>query len=141
MVSYRRTAVTVYESEIDAAFRTARGSVYQNMRFVAFGNVTIAQKLAPRRTGRMQKSIGYTITPAGKYQFRYTMTVGADYAIYTLEGTTGPIYPSNSKLLWVRPAPYSRYHSRTPRISVEGQTGHNWLRDSVIGTFKVLRLN
>jgi hypothetical protein len=136
-----RTQVTVYENEIDAAFRSARGSVYQNMRFVAFGNVTIAQKIAPRRTGTMQRSIGYRIMPSGKYSFVYHMSVGTDYAIYTLEGTTGPIYPSNSKVLWVRPKPYSYFTKRTAMISVEGQTGHNWLAESVRGTFKVLRLN
>lgn len=140
MVAIRGTRVTVYEDEIDAAFRTARGSVYQNMRWAAFGHVTLAQKFAPKRTNRLQKSIGYTITPAGRYQFRYHLTVGADYAIYTLAGTTGPIFPNKSVFLWVRPKPYSYYTRYTPRMSVSGQTGHDWLQNSTRALFQVLGL-
>lgn len=130
--------VTVYENQIDAAFRTARGSVYQNMRWAAFGHVTLAQKFAPKRTGRMQKSIGYRITPAGRYEFRYTLTVGVPYAEYTLRTTTGPIYPNKGVFLWVRPRPYSGYTRYTPRMFVDGYVSRDWLQDSTRALFQVL---
>lgn len=141
MATYARggTRVTVYEEEISKSFKVAVGSVYQNMRRAAFGHVILAQKFAPKRTGRMQKSIGYVITPSGRYEFRYSLTVQAPYAIHTLKGTTGPIYPSNSKLLWVRPKPYSWYFpNRVPRIQVEGQVGRDWLIASTRALFQVL---
>jgi hypothetical protein len=132
--------VTVYEHEIDAAFRTARGSVYQNMRWAAFGHVTLAQKFAPKRTSRMQKSIGYTITPAGKYEFRYHLTVGASYAEYTLRDTGPWIYPNGGVFMWVRPKPYSYYIRYTPRMRVRGYHSRNWLEDSTRALFQVLGL-
>lgn len=138
MVAISGTRVTVYENEIDAAFRSSRGSVYQNMRWAAFGHVTLAQRIAPKRTGNMQRSIGYTITPAGKYEFRYHLTVGASYAIYTLAGTTGPIFPNKSVFLWVRPKPHSYYTRYTPRMQVAGQTGHDWLQASTRALFAAL---
>lgn len=132
--------VTVYEEEIDAAFRTSRGSVYQNMRWAAFGHVIVAQKHAPKRTNRLQKSIGYTITPAGKYQFRYTLTVGVPYAEYTLRTTTGPIYPNKGVFLWVRPRPYSGYLRYTPRMFVAGYVSRDWLTASTRALFQGLGL-
>lgn len=136
----RKATVTVYESRIEAAFHTRYGTVRRNVERVAFVNLGWAQKFAPVRTGKMRNSLYRSITPHGKYELRYhisTHEVIAPYAIHTLRGTTGPIYPSNSKFLWVRPKPYSWYFSRTPRISVEGQVGKDWLGASVRATFHV----
>jgi len=140
----KTTRVTVRESEIEKAFSTAVGDVNKNMRRAMVGHVTLAQKFAPKRTGNLQKMIGWTgtgITPRGKYECQYTIESFAPYSIYTLEGTTGPIYPNKSVFLWVRPKPYSYYINYTPRMSVAGQTGHDWLQDSTRALFKVLRLN
>lgn len=126
--------VTVYQSAIQEAFWPG-GTVYENMRRISFENIAHAQRRAPVRTGALQAGMYRVITPFGKYQTRYTIGTTADYAIYTIEGTVGPIYPSTSKVLWVRPSPHSWYRRRTARISVEGQVGHNWLEQSVQDTF------
>lgn len=139
--------ITVYESRIERAFLPG-GTVYGNVRRVGKDHERFAKNLAPKRTGQMAQNIRMAITPFGKYQFRYTVNTRTDYAIYTLKGTTGPIFPSNSKLLWVRPKPYSWYSwnrtkgwgGRTPRISVDGQTGDDWLKKSLYLTFKKHRL-
>lgn len=129
-----RVRTTVYQSEIEEAFWPG-GSVYENMRRIAFYNVGVAQRHAPVRTGNLQRSIFYVLTPYGKTQTRYTIGTDVPYASYTLEGTTGPIFPNKSVFLWVRPAPYSRYTQRFPRMSVRGQKGNDWLGESVRETF------
>lgn len=132
MASTVRT--TVYQTAIQEAFWPG-GSVYDNMRRISFFNLGEAQNKVPVRTGNLQRSLYRVITPFGKYQMRYTIATEVDYAPYTIEGTTGPIYPTKSLFLWVRPAPYSYYRTRTPRMMVRGQVGSDWLMDSVRSTF------
>lgn len=138
------TRVTVRESEIEKAFSNSIGDVNKNMRRAMVGHVTLAQKFAPKRTGNLQRMIGWAgtgITPIGRYECRYTINSYAPYSIYTLAGTTGPIFPNRGVFLWVRPKPHSYYIRYTPRMSVRGQIGHDWLEDSTRALFKVLRLN
>lgn len=140
----RTTRVTVKESEIDAAFRTSRGDVNKNMRWAMFGHVTLAQKFAPKRTGNLQRNIGWGgtgITPRGMYECQYTINSYAPYSEYTLRPTGPVIFPNKSVFLWVRPKPYSYYLNYTPRMMVKGYYSEDWLEASTRALFKVLRLN
>jgi hypothetical protein len=135
--------VTVYETEISAAFKEEWGDVRKNMRRAANFHVALAQRNAPVRTGTLQRSIGYRIMPAfNRFTTMYSLTVGVNYAEYTLR-TTGPwIWSSRGKgkAMGVRPAPYSHYDEKTPRTSVQGYVSKDWLDKSTREMFKGMRL-
>lgn len=156
VIRARVERVTVRENEIAAAFKPG-GDVWLNMRKAANYHVMIAQGEAPKRTGAMALSIGYRVLPAfNKYETMYSMTVGADYAKYTLAGTRARITSNRGKVsvdrsvdltgsrsaaMRVRPAPHSYYAVPTFRTSVRGQQGHDWLGESTRKLFKGMRLN
>ena len=120
------TRVTVYESQIAAAFLPGR-PIFGEVRRVGTTALDAARHFSPKRTGTMAAGIRMNVLPSKKYHCFFTVTVPADYAIYTLRGTTGPIWPTKSAFLWVRPRPFSGYTRYTPRMSVAGQTGKDWL--------------
>jgi hypothetical protein len=148
--------VTVKETEISRAFKEG-GDVRKNMRKTANYHVYVAQGESPKRTGAMALSIGYRILPAfNAYETMYSLTVGADYAKFTLAGTRAKITSnrgaraaggpsdltgSRSAAMLVRPAPFSHYPVPTLRTSVRGQVGRDWLGESTRIVFKALRLN
>jgi hypothetical protein len=148
--------VTVKETEIAKAFKEG-GDVRRNMRKTANYHVYVAQGESPKRTGAMALSIGYRILPAfNAFETMYSMTVGADYAKYTLAGTraritsnrgpvkaggAGDLTGMRAASMRVRPAPYSWYSEPTFRTSVRGQQGNDWLGNSTRIVFKALRLN
>jgi hypothetical protein len=146
------TRVTVYETEISKAFKAEWGDVRQNMRRAANFHVALSQRNAPVRTGTLQRSIGYRIMPAfNRYTTMYTLTVGVNYAEYTLR-TTGPwIYSNRGRIvsangqvrraaMGVRPAPYSTYLEKTPRTAVKGYISRDWLNKSTLEMMKGMRL-
>lgn len=157
VIRTRVTRVTVKEGEISKAFKEEWGDVRKNMRKVANYHVYVAQGESPKRTGAMAGSIGYRILPAfSAYETMYSMTVQADYAIFTLAGTRAKITSNRGPVaaggegdltgmraaaMRVRPAPHSWYAVPTLRTSVKGQTGRDWLGQSTRIVFKALRLN
>jgi hypothetical protein len=121
--------VTVYDSRIQQAFAPG-GTVYGNVRRVAFRNLKWAQEYAPVRTGYMRDTLTMSLTPRGKLEWQYTIRSAADYLPFTIVDTGPWIFPKNGPLLWVRPAPHSWYALRTPRLFVQGYQSINWLEDS-----------
>ena len=145
--------VTVYENEISAAFKSPGGDIRRNMNKVGLYFTAIAQtKTAPKRTGALAASIGWRVLPAfSRYETMISITVGADYAIYTLAGT-GPWITSNRGTVMtrcgprpaamrVRPAPFSHYATPTYRTAVRGQQGHDWMELTTRVVFKGMGLN
>lgn len=136
------TRVIVYDERIRAAFLPG-GSIAENVSRIGRTNKEAALHFVPVRTGALKASIYFKVYPSGPYHFSYVVGTKHPTAIYTLAGTTGPIY-ANKGLLWVRPRPYSRFPfrtqkgwgGRTPMFHVSGQDQNDWLGKSFFVTMR-----
>lgn len=79
-----------------------RGEVSDLVWDVLSTSRDLAQLYAPKRTGRLAKSIrAARPKPSGIYQFSGTCSASVGYALYVHDGTSGPIYPKRGKYLTV----------------------------------------
>jgi hypothetical protein len=137
--------VVVRYDRIAKAFHPT-GTLYEKMRSIGVVNYDAAVHYAPKRTGRMAKSIIFEIHPLQVFHAEYVIGPTVNYAIFSLNGTRGPITAKGGKLLWVRPRPYSYFiwrpefasiaQGRTPMFWVNGQKQNDWLGKSLAFTLR-----
>ena len=120
--------VRIYESQI-ARESLPGGDVRRWVSKIGKETFALASANCPVRTGELLRSIGWGVTPhpAG---CQATIRATADYALFVHEGTTGPIYPTLSRYLVVRPMPHSHYSDYTRRNSVRGQSANPFIQNA-----------
>lgn len=91
----------------------------------------LASRLAPKRTHRLANTMRVSVTPLGTRGVQGNVRALAPYALYVHEGTTGPIYPRNSRLLTLGPYPPKGYFRATAHESVSGQRPQPFLANAL----------
>lgn len=116
--------------EIDQIRATEPGStIYQAHERAAERLVAEAKEQAPKRSGKMAAAIDYEIRGLGR-GLSAIVGVGetgadpdpADYALFVTNGTSGPIYPTDSPVLVILDGRGPVYHK-----SVSGQAANPFL--------------
>jgi hypothetical protein len=126
--------IRVNYAAIAKAF-TEAGMFAPEIHELAAIHLKLAERLSPKRTGRMAASHYKRVMPAKGFTRDYFVGVGAEYARFVRYGTAGNgagyIFPKTHAHLILRPAPYSYFGVNNPgrvQSKVHGQKAQrNWL--------------
>jgi hypothetical protein len=88
----------------------------------------LAKVNAPIRSGELARSIEASYEPAAPHDVVMEVAATADYALFVHEGTDGPIFPRESKRLFL-PA-WGPFRQSFPRY-VRGQRAQPFLADAL----------
>lgn len=108
---------------------TDRGQFGPDIHALARATENFAEKLAPKRTGRLKKEHYRRVMPARGYQRDFWVGNRAGYAKFILGGTR-PVITGRDGPMELRPIPYSWFRSDSPgrfKEEVSGQKAYNWL--------------
>lgn len=120
--------VRVDNTAIQSMFEPG-GEPYGRMRTAAALGKDFARGKVNRRTGLLQATIFYR-TRVRRYACGFDLGAGAYYANWVNDGTTGPIFPTHSKVLMVPRSKFSL--QKRPRPFVRGQSAQHFLEYGAI---------
>lgn len=127
--------VTTYDWEIGRLFLPGPGeNAWDWMRRAGNEQMWHTKRLAPYRTGDLQRSLNLSLTPYGPLNVRYTIGSYSDYAEYVIKGTGPQIWGNGNwvdmddePVMRIRAAPHSWFTYPVNMYIVDGQMPNDFL--------------